>query len=366
MAARFMAAAAFAVTASMLSFSAAAAAPKSFLETAETLRNAGFEGVIAVGDRNGPVISATSGRATPKRKHHIDNVWPWGSVTKQVTAVLIMQEVERGALALDQSAVSALPGFKGAPGVTIRQLLQHTSGLANPETGPKEPGFEAPKFHLRPLAPKHQSDDALGYCAGTPAAAAGARFDYNNCDYIVLGAILERLTGKSYAELVRTRIAEPLGLKSVSVAPRKRTKKRDVIGRTGNTIAPPLNEATYGAGGAVFGAAEDLLAFDRALLEGSLVSAESLKTLWTADQALGYAALGQWVYPATLNGCAAPVTLVERRGAIGGVETRNVIAPEQKRMLVAFTNNGAFDFGEISRGEGAAFDLASAAFCARG
>lgn len=354
-------------SAALVLANSASAADKTFLTVSEAARNAGFEGVIVLGDRNGPVISATAGQATPKTKHHIDNIWPWASVTKQVTAVLVLQEVEKGRLSLDQSLSSVLPEFKGANGgkITIRQLLQHTSGLPNPESSAKSKDFDAPSFYLRASAPKRQATDAEGYCAGPPAAEPGARFNYNNCDYLALGAVLEELNGVSYAELVRTRIAEPLGLKTLKAAPSKRRKKRDVVGHVGQTVSPPLNEATYGAGGALFGSAEDLLAFDRALVGGKLLSEASLKIMWDGDPALGYAALGAWAFPAELTGCAEPVMLVERRGDIGGVQVRNIIAPKAERALVIFTNDGAFDFGEIWRGEGWSYDFASVAFCPR-
>lgn len=340
-------------------------AHKTFLGVAKDARDAGFEGIALIGDRNGPVISAAAGKAAPKRDHHIDDVWPWASATRQVTAVLVMQEVERGRLSLDQTIVSALPAFKGATGgeATIRELLQHMSGLPNPESSPKSADFGAPAFYLRDPAPKRQAADALGFCAGAPAARPGARVDDNACDYIVLGAILEALNGASYADLIRTRIAEPLALRSLRVAPRKRSKKRDVVGHVGATVSPPFNEAAFGAGGALFGSAEDLLAFDRALLDGRLLGEAALKTLWTGDPALGYAALGALSYPARLGGCAQKVTLVERRGAIGGVQVRNIIAPDKQRMLVLLANEGGFDFGEIARGTGWSYEFSSAAFC---
>lgn len=342
-----------------------ASAQKTFLGVAEAARDAGFEGVLVVGDRNGPVISAVSGQARPGVKHTLDEVWPWASVTKQVTAALVLQEVERGRLSLDSTLSSVLPSFPGSSAgrVTIRQLLQHTSGLPNPEKGSQSPVWRAPAFYLREKAPKRQADDAEGYCAGPPAAEPGARFDYNNCDYIVLGAVLESLDGAAYADLVRTRIAEPLGLESLRTAPRKRPKRRDVVGHDGQTVSPPFNEATYGAAGALFGTAEDLLAFDRALLEGRVVGEAARAEMWKGDPALGYAALGAWAFPARLAGCTEPVALIERRGAVGGVQVRNIIAPERRRMLVAFVNDGAFDFGEIWQGKGWSWEFASAAFC---
>lgn len=343
----------------------AAAEQKTFLSVAEAARDAGFEGIAILGDRNGPIISAISGDARPGVKHSIDGIWPWASATKQVTAVLIFQEVERGRLSLDRPVAEYLPAFKApnAARITIRQLLQHESGLPNPDASAKSSVYDTPAFHLRTRAPKRQIDDANGACAGAPAAEPGGRFDYNNCDYIVLGAVLEALNGVPYGELVRQRIAEPLGLKTLTMAPRKRARTRDVVGRRGSTIAPPLNEATWGAAGALFGSPEDLLDFDRALVDGRLVGDASRAEMWKADPARGYAALGAWVFPATLAGCKAPVTLVERRGVIGGVQVRNLIAPDKGRMLVLFTNDADFDFGEIWKGAGWSWEFASAAFC---
>ena len=70
-----------------------------------------------------------------------------------------------------------------------------------------------------------------------------------------------------------------------------------------------------------------------------------------------------WSFPARLAGCAAPVALVERRGDVGGIQVRNVIAPDLGRSIAIFTNDDAVDFGEVWQGRGLSYDLLSAAFC---
>lgn len=326
-----------------------------------------FEGVALSGDATGVVEAVTLGLADRETAlpHWRDEIWPFASVTKQVTAVLVMQDVERGRLSLSSRLADLLPEFpkQVAGDITVQMLLQHTSGLANPETGPVDAATKAPLFYLRPKAPARQRVDALSACAQTAAAKPGERFDYNNCDTIVLGAILERLHGKTYAALVETRISRPLGLVTLRTAPRRRPAARDVTGYMGAALAPPFNEATYGAGGALMGTAEDLLTFDRALMGGALLTAPSRATLWSGDPALGYVALGAWSFPAQLRGCAASVDLVERRGGIGGVQVRNVMAPQLGKALVMFTNDGDFEFGEIWQGAGFTYDAVSAAFC---
>lgn len=329
-----------------------------------------FRGVVLVGDEQRILFETSVGNAEDAtgRVHRVDEIWPWASVTKQVTAVLIMQEVERGSLSLDTTIGQVLPAFTGPTrdAVTIRQLLQHTSGLPNPDQSAIEPKTGAPIFYLRNPAPRRADIDALGFCAGSTRAEPGARFEYNNCDYIVIGAILERLNRQSFAALVEQRIARPAGLNTLQTPPRRRLERRDVVGYVNGAEAPPYNEATFGAGGALFGTPYDLLAFDRALMSGALLSRDALDVLWAGDSSIGFAALGAWSFPADLNGCHEPVQLVERRGAIGGVQVRNIIAPELGRALIVFTNEASFEFGEIWQGAGFSYELASASFCDSG
>lgn len=75
-------------------------------------------------------------------------------------------------------------------------------------------------------------------------------------------------------------------------------------------------------------------------------------------------ALGVWGFSAPLRGCGAgAVALVERRGEIGGIEVRNLIAPALGRALVVFADRSDLDFGELWQGKGLSYTLASAAFC---
>jgi CubicO group peptidase (beta-lactamase class C family) len=205
---------------------------------------------------------------------------------------------------------------------------------------------------------------ALGFCAGAAAAEPGERFAYNNCDYLVLGAVLERATGLPYAALVERQLARPLGLTSVRVPAIGAPPDSPVVGYLASGAAePPFELGSYGAAGALHGTARDLLAFDRALLAGRLLSPASRAALWAGEPRLGYAALGAWAFPASLAGCAGPVPLVERRGAIGGVQVRNVLAPERGVSVLVFANTEATQFGEVWQGRGFTHDLLRAALC---
>jgi CubicO group peptidase (beta-lactamase class C family) len=203
---------------------------------------------------------------------------------------------------------------------------------------------------------------ALGPCAGPPRRAPGASFAYNNCDYFVLGAVLERLTGRSYADLVRERL-DGLGARSVRVAGTA-TSAPAILGYMADgSPEPPIELATYGAAGAISGTARDLLAFDRALVAHRLVSPAATAEMWRGDPRLGYAALGAWAFSATLPGCSRAVSLIERRGAILGVQVRNFIAPELGRAVIVFANDAGVAFGEVWQGRGLSHALLAAALC---
>ena len=304
--------------------------------------------------------------SVPGRPHRRRELWRWASVTKQITATMAMQAVAARRLSLDDTVAARLPEFRGASAkaITIRMLLQHTSGLPNPDDSAGAGAGEMPAFYRRSIKGVGGAMDALGYCAGQPKGEPGAAFAYNNCDFIVLGAILERLSGSPYSVMVQDAIARPAGLPTLHILTDAHASPRLVKGvREDGSPEPAFNLATFGAAGAAYGSADDLAGFDRALLNGKLLDEAGRAAAWSGDPKLGYVALGVWSFPASLRGCAQPVPLVERRGEIGGVEVRNLIAPRQKLALVIFADKAGLAFGEIWQGKGLSYDLASAAFC---
>jgi CubicO group peptidase (beta-lactamase class C family) len=176
--------------------------------------------------------------------------------------------------------------------------------------------------------------------------------------------VLEAVTGKSYEQLVKMRIAKPLGLRTVRMAPDSAALGgTTVVGYDGAKQLPSLNVRTFGAAGALTGSASDLAKFDRALMTGKLLSLSARTMAWSGNPKLGYQALGIWAYPARLKGCSSPVEIVERRGDVNGTQVRNIIAPVLGRAVIVFTNDAAVDFGEVWQGNGLTHDLLAAAFC---
>jgi D-alanyl-D-alanine carboxypeptidase len=254
-----------------------------------------------------------------------------------------MRRVASGDVALDAPASRYLPALRGTGprSPTVRELLQHRAGSRRPEGYP----------------------ESLDWCL-SGRGAPGGQWAYNNCDYQVLGAMLERLERRPLPELFAAEIAGPAGIDARFVVG-PGDPRVDATWPGGPTDEERAVLARFGAAGGLVGTAEDLLAFDRALLTGAAVSERVRGEMWRGDPKLGFQALGQWAFDAPLKGCAGPVRLVERRGAIGRFQVRNFIAPDRGLAFVMLTNRaeGTFDFGEIWQGRGVSHDVLAAALC---
>jgi CubicO group peptidase (beta-lactamase class C family) len=287
------------------------------------------------------------------------NIWRWASVTKQVIATLVMQDVAAGRIDLDKPVSTYLPAFKSpnAGKVTVRQLLRHQSGLPNPDDTAATP--DALPAYYRP---DYTGDRGplTGYCAGPVKGEPGRSWSYNNCDYLVAGALLQAVDGKPWQRLVRERIVRPLKLRTLAAFP---SKASTMHGFVDGRAEPSIAFDSFGAAAGLYGSVGDLWLFDRALLTGTLLPEVQRREMWDGQPKLGSIALGQWVFEAPLKGCAKPVRIVERRGALGGIQVRNFILPDNDTVVIAFANRAEFDFGEVWQGSGYSFDLLSAAAC---
>ena len=343
---------------------AAPSIPARLWQVVNTAQAQGFAGEVLVADANSVWFEQAVGlaRRKPDVAHKPGAVWRWGSVSKQVTVTMAMQLVDAGQLRLEDTLAQRWPAFQApnAAQITVRHLMQHLSGLAHPDNSPRDP--DGVWSFYRRKGPPWQPD-ALRFCAGPATAVPGERFQYGDCDTLVLAGLLEHLTGQSIPQLMQQRLAQPLGLSSLRLN-EGRTQAMAVAMDAGGQPVPQPVMATYGAAGAMEGTARDLLTFSRALLAGRLVSASSRQAMWTGEPKWGYAGLGVWAFTAPIAGCAEPVELVERRGYVGGIQARNIIVPGRGVSVVMFSNQADFDFGEIWKGKGFSHDVLAAALCA--
>ena len=132
-----------------------------------------------------------------------DNVSRIASVTKMFTAAMILKLAEAGKLSLDDPLASYLPDFPNAGSITIRELLNHTSGVSDV---PKDP---QPGFSHRDL----KTADQIAEISKRPLDfKPGTQFSYSNAGFILLGAVIEKVTGQAWHVAIQEQILQPLGM----------------------------------------------------------------------------------------------------------------------------------------------------------
>jgi D-alanyl-D-alanine carboxypeptidase len=185
---------------------------------------------------------------------------PFGiaSITKTFTASIVLQLVEEGSLSLDDEVAPLLPDVSIPAGVTVEQLLSHTSGIAD---------------LLTPMRAPMKADPARIWTApevlarlGPPRFAPGTDYAYSNSNYVVLGLLVERITGQAFADELSRRLLEPLGL--------------DATGVLTAAGAPPLMTpswaSAFGTSGFMYSSVGDMLDWSDALYGGHVLRRASL------------------------------------------------------------------------------------------
>lgn len=205
-------------------------------------------------------------------------VYRLGSVTKQFTAVAILRHAERGELKLDDDIRKHLPDFDtGGRVITIRQLLDHTSGIRNMTS-------------IRPLMANRALDVTREQVFGSLAAAPfdfepGERYLYNNSGYWLLGAVIEKLAGEPYDTAIERTLLEPLclGATRYDVPGEIVPNRASGYVREGSRFlnAGPNSPTRPYAAGALISNVLDLAVWQRALFGGKVLSAESLRLMTT-------------------------------------------------------------------------------------
>lgn len=273
--------------------------------------------------------------------------WRWASISKLVLAVAMLQAVDDGLIGLDDPVSLHLNGVD-RPGLTVRDLLRHTSGLPNPTAlarGELTPGY-----------------DPKSYCFTAPIAVPGGDFSYNNCDFVVAAKLLEVVRGTPYARILQSGVFDPAGMAHTRIGVGADNGDYDGL-LVGGAPAPDIDLALWGAAGDLVGPPRDLARFAAALMDGTLLSGDQLALLQRGEPRLGYVSLGSWGFSAPLDGCDGAPALVERRGNIIGVQARLLLAPDMARAVIIFSDRQATRFGEVWTGRGLTYELASSAFC---
>jgi len=241
-----------------------------------------FSGAALVARNGKPVFSQAYGLADRERKvpNTLKTRFRIGSMNKMFTATSILQLAQAGKLGLDDPVGKYLTDYPNkdvATKVTIRQLLTHTGGTGDIFG----PDFDAHRLELRTL-----QDYLKLYGNRAPQFEPGSRWEYSNYGFILLGAIIEKVSGQSYYDYVRECVYAPAGMSSSGSEPETEAVPERSIGYTRmgadglhpNTETLPYRGTSAGGG---YSTVEDLLKFANALEEHKLLNAEFTDLLTT-------------------------------------------------------------------------------------
>ncbi len=238
-----------------------------------------FSGVVMVARDGVPIFSKAVGRADRGLgvSNRIDTMFNLGSINKIFTSVVIHQLVAEAKIRLDAPLAEALPDYPNreiASKITIRQLLEHSSGLGDIFN---DTYHESPRDRLRSIA------DYLPLFVDRPLEfAPGSRQSYSNAGYIVLGLVIEKVTGESYYDIVRRRIFEPAGMhdtaswaiddivpnRAVGYTQGREVERDPALPLRSNVLALPARGSSAGGG---YSTAPDLVKFATVLARGELL-----------------------------------------------------------------------------------------------
>ena len=205
------------------------------------------------------------------------NVFPICSITKQFTAVAILQLADAGKLKLTDNLGMFVPDYPtGGANVTLAQLLNHTSGIPNVSDQP-----ESRKTWQEDVTPNQMLDFIRNKPLDFPP---GSDWKYSNTGYILLGLVIEKASGQSYPEYVRTHLFAPATMTHSYYAENNRLVPRHVHGYSPSgkswTNAPYFNLTQAFSAGALLSTVDDLWAWERALQAGRLVNASLLASAY--------------------------------------------------------------------------------------
>lgn len=251
------------------------------------VRNRGFNGVVLVANAEGVILHQARGLSSLEQGAELDpdDVFRIGSLTKPLTAVLVLSLVNEGRLRLDGSLGEYLPELYAdtpASAVTVEQLLAHTSGLKD------VPGSYYDPF-WRSAARQTFTPEAFAKAWILPEISSPpGKWRYNNNGFYLLGLIVERVTGKPYAEALRQRVLAPAGMTHSGVYDVSTVVPHLASGYArsdfGMMERPMIIDPTvsYAAAGA-YSTADDLLAFSQALASDRLLPADLKARMFTDD-----------------------------------------------------------------------------------
>jgi len=259
-----------------------------------------------------------------------------GSISKQFTAAAILMLVEQGKLALDDPVSKYIPGLTRGNEVTIRQLLAHTSGYQD----------FWPQDYVPPMMLQSTTaDQIMDRWARKPLDFdPGTKWQYSNTNYVIAGAIVEKVSGMPLWTLLGSRVFTPLGMKSVTDTNAKALPSSDPAAFFRYALGPPRPAPKEGVGwmfaaGELAMTAEDLAKWDISLIQQAVLKPSSYQEMESVQLLKDGTATryGLGVGVNVVNGHR----ILEHGGEVSGFTADNIVMPDDGIAVVVLTNQDA-------------------------
>ncbi|MFK7947370.1 MAG: serine hydrolase [Saprospiraceae bacterium] len=308
------------------------------------------------GEISGTVLVAQNGKIIYKKAfglanrewdipNTIDTKFRIGSITKQFTAAIILQLIEEKKLKLKDNISTHLPYYRDDTGnkVTIHHLLNHTSGIPNYSNRPD---------FITKIIRSYIPTVALvkEYCSDDLAFEPGEKFSYTNSGYVILGAIIESITRKTYEENLQERILIPLEMNDTGYDSHYNimTKRAAGYQKVGFKIvnAMFIDMSVPNAAGGMYSTIEDLYRWERAIMGNKFLSKKLKKKMLKPEKGdYGY---GWYIEDTPVNVNGTETLQVHHSGRIPGFSASIVSLVEDNHTIIILGNNDGTPNEEIT------------------
>ena len=299
--------------------------------------NGQFDGTVLVAKSG--IIIFKKGYGLANREWDIPNEpntkFRIGSITKQFTAMAIMILQEQGKIHVQDLISKFVPDCPEAcKDITIHHLLTHKSGIPNFEYFPDNLQFERLPTTVEKTVERFKNKELM--------FSPGAKFGYSSSGYVLLGFIIERVTGESYENVLSEYIFEPLEMKNSGYDHPTTILKHRAAGYTSGSLpqnAIHFEMDTPHAAGALYSTVEDLFLWDQSLYTNRLVTYKTLETIFP-PMSIGYG----WFLGEYLNRKFA-----QHSGSINGFRAQTTRFPDEKVFIISLSNRQSIDPYEINQ-----------------
>jgi CubicO group peptidase (beta-lactamase class C family) len=329
------------------SASAAAQGMTEYLDGLVRVRQ--FRGVVEVRLGDEVLLSRGFGQADVTRNapNELDTRFRIASLTKQFTALAVLVLREQGKLEVSDLVCTHLPSCPATwRAITIEHLLTHTAGLYNFT----DIGTAEADRYLAEYGPTPTPDQLIQTFVHRPLEfPPGSRWEYNNSGYVLLGALVERLSGHTYAQFLEDEIFDPLAMSDTAYQPDEQADANDAVGyRDWTTPVDPLSDAVAFASGGIRSTAADLARWNRFLLAGApaIVEPDTLAQFLRPRVAAEPGA--RYGYGIETRG-TGDATSHFHTGGTDGFSTYSEIRPATELSIVVLSNVESADAPRIGR-----------------